>query len=53
MMRRSMICSPGIVVYGMELTREWRRLHNEELLDLHSRYCDVRKGANRGVEKTS
>jgi len=31
---------------------KWRRLHNEELHDLHFRYFDVREGAKRVGYKT-
>jgi hypothetical protein len=40
-----MICNPGSVGQGRELSVEWRNLHNKELNDLHSRQCCVREGS--------
>jgi len=34
-MRSFMISTTGIVVYGREIRWDWRRLHVEELHDLH------------------
>jgi len=37
----------------MELTGEWKRLHNKELHDLNYRHCALREGEKRGKEKTA
>jgi len=44
-----MILTTGIVLYGREKRGERRRLHDEVIHDLHSKYCGVREGANRGM----
>jgi len=51
MIRSFMICTPGIVVLRGELSREWGRLHNEELHYLQSSYCGVSLGDKWGIEK--